>query len=109
MAFYRYVSVGEHAVVTASTPMRVPNVDRFGKPKVVYFTADLYTSAAAAEAALMIGSLNPFGVGPPPAYRLDLDLTGIAYTHHGTVAGGTGSEYTTTGSPLVTAVTGMSL
>jgi hypothetical protein len=87
--------------------MRVPNVDRAGRPKVVYFTHDYYDSAAAAEAALRIGSLNPFGAGPPPAYRLDLDLSGCTYTYHGLVPGGTGTEYTTRDGPLVSATNGL--
>jgi hypothetical protein len=107
MAFFRYVSVGEYAVVFAATPNRVPNVDRFGRPKVVYFSHDLYATVTDAEAALMIGTLNPTGATAPPAYRLDIDLTGMAYTHHGIAAGGTGSEYTTPDSPLVTAATGI--
>jgi hypothetical protein len=108
MAFYRYVSVGEHAVIVALTPMRVPNVDMAGVPKVVYFTHDFYTTVTAAETALLIGSLNPNGAGPPPAYRAELDVTGITYKYLGIVSGGTGSEYTTPDSPLVTGNTGIS-
>ncbi len=105
--YYRYVTVGEHAVIVAATPKRVPNVDRFGRPKVVYFSHDLYTTAIAAETALMIGSLNPTGAGPPPAYRVEIDVTGISYTDLGIVVGGTGSEYTTPDSPRVLTINGI--
>jgi hypothetical protein len=101
---YRYVSASEVTVVKASIPWRVPNFDLAGKPKIVYFTWDYFTSATVAEKALQIGVFHPFGPFASPTERLDLDLAGITYTNHGTVPGGTGSEVTTTDSPLVTAI-----
>jgi hypothetical protein len=108
MAFYRYASAGETAAVkTAGTPMRVPNYDRHGVPKDVYFTSDYYTSAAKAESALQIGAHHPAGPFSSPTNRLDLDLTGCLYSFNGIVPGGTGTEYVTRDSPLVTAIHGL--
>jgi hypothetical protein len=107
MAFYRYVSAGEAAVVSAGTPMRVPNVDRHGVPKDVYFTDDYFTSASKAERALQIGAFHPAGPRPSPTDRLDLDLTGCLFSFNGIVPGGTGTEYVTRDSPLVTAIHGL--
>jgi hypothetical protein len=107
LAFYRYVSPAEVAVVRASTPMRVPNVNRHGVPKDVYFTADYFTSAAKAETALQIGAYHPAGPFSSPKDRLDLDLTGCLYSFIGTVPGGTATEYVTRDSPLVTSIHGL--
>ena len=104
MPFYRYVSAGEAAVVQASTPWRIPNVDRFGKPKVVYFSSDYFASVAKAENALQIGAHHPGGPRPSPTDRLTLDVSGITYQYLGIVPGGTGTEYTTNDSPLVTVI-----
>jgi hypothetical protein len=104
---YRYSSSSEVSIVSGSVPSRVPNVDRTGKPKTVYMTWDLYTSAAVAEIALQIGSHHPHGPFSSPTHRLDLNLSGVSYTFAGTVPGGTGTELTTSDSPLVTAITGL--
>jgi hypothetical protein len=106
MPFYRYVSAGEHAAVLANH-MRVPNVNQFGVPRTVYFTDARFVSAAKAEAALQIGTLNPHGTTPPPCHRLDLDLTGCTYSGPSPIVGGTADEYQTADSPFVTAVHGM--
>jgi hypothetical protein len=102
---YRYASAREVGVIRATTPWRVPNVDLVGRPKLVYFTWDLHTSASAAERALQIGTHHPAGPFSSPTDRLDLDLTGVSYTDLGIVPGGAGTELTTTQSPLVTAIT----
>ena len=104
---YRYVSTMETNVIRKQTPMRVPNIDTAGRPKTVYMTWDHYTLASQAEQALRIGSLNPYGATPPPADGLELDLTGVNYTYNGIVPGGTGTELTTTGAPLVTSIFGL--
>lgn len=48
---FRYVSQREVRVIQARTPWRVPNVDVAGRPKMVYFSWDLYASTAQAEKA----------------------------------------------------------
>lgn len=101
---FRYVSQREVRVIQARTPWRVPNVDVAGRPKMVYFSWDLYASTAQAEKALLIGSMNPAGPTPSPTDRLELDLAGVTYTNLGTVSGGTGTEAVTADSPLVTAI-----
>ncbi len=108
-AAYRYVSKREVSVVQSISPWRVPNIDRAGKPKQVYFTWDLYTSVSQAEAALRIGAQNPAGASSSPSDRVDLDLTGVTYTLLGIVAGGTGTELTTPDCPLVTAIVPLTL
>ena len=107
MIAYRYSSSGEVSAIRATIPWRVPNVDRMGRPKIVYITWDFYTSASIAELALQIGRHHPTGPFSSPTDRLDLDLTGISYTFAGIVPGGTGTEVTTHSSPLVTAITGL--
>lgn len=109
MPYYRYVSAGEATVVRAANPWRVPNVDRFGNPKVVYFTDGLYSSVSQAETALQIGAQHPGGGRPSPSDRLDLDVVGITYTYLGIVVGGTGAEFTTVDSPLVTAIAALTV
>lgn len=104
---YRYAAATEVRVVRATTPWRVPNFDRMGRPKIVYMTWDLYDLAGEAELALRIGAYHQAGPFPSPIDRLDLDLTGVDYTDAGTVPDGTGSEVTTTDSPLVVAITGL--
>jgi hypothetical protein len=105
MAFYRYVDGNELVVVQAN--LRVPNRNRAGRPKTVYFTDDYYTSAATAEADLQIGQFHPNGPFPAPTHRLDLDLTNCFYTYHGIVPNGAGTEFQTPDSPAVTAITGL--
>jgi hypothetical protein len=109
MPFYRYLGVLEHAVVLRSVPQRIPNVDRAGKAKLVYFTDVLISSVAVAEAALRIGTLAPPPPTLPPAYVAELNLTGCAYTFHGVVSGGTENEYTTPDQPLVITLNPMTL
>jgi hypothetical protein len=101
---YRYASHGEVQVIQANNPWRVPNVDLAGRPKIVYFTWDLYASAAQAEQSLQIGRFNPSAPSPAPTDRLELDLTGVTYTNWGIVPGGTGTEVRTNDSPLVTTI-----
>ena len=84
--------------------MQVPNFDRLGRPKTVYFTWDYYTSISVAESALQIGSKDPAGPFASPSDRADINVTGISYTYVGIVPGGTGSELTTTNSPFVISV-----
>jgi len=102
---YRYVADGEVAVIRASTPQVVPKQNAEGKPKIIYFTWDLYTSASVAEVALQIGTFHPGVATDIPTDRLDLDVSGISYIFTGTVPGGTGTQLTTYDSPLVTAIT----
>lgn|GEM_PF-2743261 len=109
MAFFRYGSVLEHMMIVASAPFRIPNVDRAGKLKLVYFTDVQIASVSAAESALMIGTLNPSGATHPPAYCYEIDLTGCTYTLHGIVAGGTEAEYTTPDQPFVITIHSMVL
>jgi hypothetical protein len=106
---YRYVSKREVSVVQSVSPWRVPNIDRAGKPKQVYFPWDLYTSVSQAETALKIGVQNPAGVFSSPSDRLDLDLPGVTYTFLGIVPGGTGTELTTPDSPLVSSIVPLTL
>ena len=101
--FYHYASATIHRLVMASTPNRVPNFDIYGTPRTVYFTDVLFTSAAAAETALLIGAKHPAGPRSSPVFRFDLDVTLCAYTNLGIVPGGTATEYITTGSLIVTA------
>lgn len=105
MTGYRYVSAAEVSVIRVKRPWRVPNVDLAGRKKLIYFTWDSYASKATAELALQIGRLNPWGATAAPSDRLDLDLTGVSYTDHGIVHGGTGTEVSTPDSPLVTVIT----
>jgi hypothetical protein len=101
---YRYISDVEAQLVQSRDPWRVPNVDRFGNPKTVYMTWDLYHSARDAESALLIGRRNPNGPTATPTHRLELDLTGVRYQDNGIVLGGTGTEFTTEDEPLVTRI-----
>ena len=103
MDFYHYASATIHKLVMASKPNRVPNFDIYGTPRTVYFTDVLFTSAVAAETALLIGAKHPAGPRSSPAFRFDLDVTLCAYTNLGIVPGGTATEYITVDSPIVTA------
>jgi len=87
----------------------VPNVDRVGKPKKIYFTDVFILSVIHAEIALQIGALNPVVPTVPPAYYFELDMTGCGYICHGIVPGGSANEYTTHEQPLVTTITPMVL
>lgn len=103
MKYFHYASATIHTLVMASVPNRVPNFDKSGKPRTVYFTDVSFTSAAAASTALMIGPMHPGGPRLAPEYRLDLDVSLCAYINLGIVPGGTATEYTTADSPIVTA------
>jgi len=107
MAFYHYASEDVRLVIVRSVPWRVPNTDRLGRPREVYFTDSLFHSIAAAEAALQIGALHPKGPHATPHFRCEIDLTGCTYTNLGAVAGGTATEYATPDQPQVTAIIGM--
>ncbi len=104
---YRYVSPGEAAVIRASQPSRVPNLDLSGKPKFVYFTWDLYKKVARAESALRIGACHPAGPFSSPSDRVRIELAGITYTYLGIVPGETGTELRTPDSPLVLTITAL--
>ena len=103
MDFYHYASATIHKLVMASKPNRVPNFDIYGTPRTVYLTDILFTSAVAAETALLVGAKRPAGPRSSPAFRFDLDVTLCAYTNLGIVPGGTATEYITVDSPIVTA------
>lgn len=105
--YYHYASATIHKLVMASKPNRVPNFDKTGAPRTVYFTDMSFVSAAAASTALMIGAMHPGGPRAAPEYRFDLDVSLCTYTKVGVVPGGTATEYITAGSPEVTASTSL--
>lgn len=105
MDYYHYASATIHKLVMASKPNRVPNFDKTGAPRTVYFTDTLFASAAVASTALMIGAMHPGGPRNAPEYRFDLNISLCTYTNLGIVPGGTATEYITDDSPLVTAST----
>ena len=107
MRYYHYASATIHKLVMASKPNRVPNFDIYGTPRTVYFTDVLFTSAVAAETALLIGAKHPAGPRSSPAFRFDLDVTLCAYTNLGIVPGGTATEFVTAASPEVISSTGL--
>lgn len=102
-SYYCYVDAAMTAVVRVTTA--VPNINRAGRPRLVYLTTNRYTSAAKAEVALQIGRHHPRGPYPPPDDRLLLDVSACTLTYNGIVPGGTGTEYTTPDAPKVRTIT----
>jgi hypothetical protein len=102
MAFYRYVVAAEHTVAVSSG--RVPNIDRHGFRKTVYFTDSCYTRVIEAETNLVMGAFHPGGPTSSPDFRLDLDLTGISYTGPTPIVGSPSGakEFLTRDRPYVT-------
>ncbi len=73
----------------------VPNVDRFGQARNVFYSPNLYSSASAAEEALRIGRLNPLGATESPRWRIEVDPARANWRYAGNVEGGTGIEMLT--------------
>jgi hypothetical protein len=91
---YRYTTAGEAATADGSF---IPNVNQLNQPKVVYVTSDPpLSSAAQAESTYQIGSQNPLGPMDTPTHIIAGDGTGISFNGPSSVAGGTGTEMTTT-------------
>lgn len=102
---YRYMSPGEVAVIRSRTRWTVPNVNIAGRPELAYLAYGFYRSEHTAEAGLRLGALNPAGPTVAPSDRLDVDIVGIVHSAATPVLGGTGTEFTTSASPRVTAIT----
>jgi hypothetical protein len=105
--YYRYVSLGEAAVIRGSNPQRVPNLDLAGNPKRVYLTTWLFKSAARAEVALQIGAHDPAGPFPSPSDRVRIKLSGITIVYVGIIPGSKADEHYTLASPLVKCITSL--
>lgn len=90
---FRYVSEGEANVAGVSG--RVPNVDRLGNPKNVFYSPDRYASAAEAENALQIGRFNPTGATAGPTHVIAASSRGADWAYGGNVEGGSGVELIT--------------
>jgi hypothetical protein len=66
--FYRYVGEGEAAAIRRSG--EIPNVDRLGNSKDVYFTDRLYQTAGRAKTYNQLPS--------KPAYRIEIDPANVS-------------------------------
>lgn len=93
----RYVGATEARI--AQETGFIPNVDRFGQPKVVYVTPEApVVSASQAESIYQIGRANPMGATAPPTHVIVGNPQGINFINGGNVAGSTqlGTELLTT-------------
>ncbi len=92
---FRYVTEGEAEI--AERTGRVPNVDRLGNPKNVFYSTDRYNSAAEAERALQVGRYNP-GATASPTHVIMASSRAANWSYGGNVEGGTGVEMATENS-----------
>lgn len=84
----RYVGATEARI--AQETGFIPNVDRFGQPKVVYVTPEApVASASQAEGIYQIGRMNPMGATAPPTHVIVGNPQGISFINGGNVAGST--------------------
>jgi hypothetical protein len=65
--FYRYIGEGEAEVIRRTG--KIPNVDKFGNPKDVYFTNRLYKTAGRAQIHNQLPS--------KPVYRIEIDPANV--------------------------------
>jgi len=95
---YRYVPANEAAAAEGGyIPNTYPSVNGVpGAPKTVYVTSDPpLTSATDAESTYQIGAQNPNGPQSTPQYIIAGDGSGVSFNGSSQVAGGSGTEMTT--------------
>jgi hypothetical protein len=90
---YRYVGESEAELIKRTG--RIPNVDKWGKPKPVFTTTNYYETVEEAEAGLKIGRQHPEGPFEPPTHRVTYNRNAVRYRYAGNVEGGTGIEMIT--------------
>jgi RHS repeat-associated protein len=91
---FRYVSEAEAKVAQNSGV--IPNVTPAGTPKNVYYSPEMFSSASAAEDAILIGNKNPLGPTQTPTHRITVDSSKAKWNYGGNVESGTGIELITT-------------
>ena len=91
---YRYLSEGEAAAIRRNSGV-IPNMDLYGRPRIISTSPDKYGSVYDAENELLIGRLNPTGSTSSPTYRAEFIRESIPYYYAGNSQTGRGTEMLT--------------